>query len=374
MKKSKVSEDYILHTSVAEFNLLMFDLILDNKIYGEVDYRILYEKNGTSFWYLTKSGYEKAGQIGKQLLDDSFFHKIISDAEKLKTSLETYEVADLNSANIINEWNRYISLFKEFCRIYIFLEQPFQHKLEDIILRYISEKELVRLLSENKGATIQSSKINNKAKDILNKILELGEIKLGLHISSEKFMTTDWMKLISFVAKNSYVPTQIAEALRFNEIKKAIYGTAVDIVAIKKRLSGCALVKRNGKWYFESGNRYLYWENKIKKNQSEEIIGKVAFPGVVRGKVVLHQSWTGTTVINEGDILVTGMTNPQMIPYIKKAGAIVTDEGGITCHAAIISREMKKPCITGTKNATQLLKNGDLVEVDANNGIVKIIK
>lgn len=83
---------------------------------------------------------------------------------------------------------------------------------------------------------------------------------------------------------------------------------------------------------------------------------------IVKGRVVLHQSWTGTTIINEGDILVTGMTNLQMIPYIKKAGAIVTDESGITCYAAIISRELKKPCITGTKTATQLLKNGNMVE------------
>ena len=85
-------------------------------------------------------------------------------------------------------------------------------------------------------------------------------------------------------------------------------------------------------------------------------------------------SWTDTVEINEGDILVTGMTNPQIIPMLKKASAIVTDEGGIICHAAIISRELKKPCIVGTKNATQILKDGDLVEVDANNGIVRIIK
>ena len=94
----------------------------------------------------------------------------------------------------------------------------------------------------------------------------------------------------------------------------------------------------------------------------------------VKGKVVIHQSWTDTTKLNKNEILVTGMTNPQMVPFIKKASAIITDEGGITCHASIISREMKKPCITGTKNATQVLKNGDLVEVDANKGIVKILK
>jgi pyruvate,water dikinase len=59
---------------------------------------------------------------------------------------------------------------------------------------------------------------------------------------------------------------------------------------------------------------------------------------------------------------------------MKKAGAIITDEGGITCHAAIVSRELKKPCIIGTKIATQVFKDGDMVEVDAENGIVKIIR
>jgi pyruvate,water dikinase len=68
------------------------------------------------------------------------------------------------------------------------------------------------------------------------------------------------------------------------------------------------------------------------------------------------------------------MTNPQMMPLIKDAGAIVTDEGGLTCHAAIISREMKIPCVVGTKVATRVLKDGDLVEVDAEKGVVKIIE
>ena len=68
------------------------------------------------------------------------------------------------------------------------------------------------------------------------------------------------------------------------------------------------------------------------------------------------------------------MTTPEMVPIMKKASAFVTDEGGVTCHAAIISREMRKPCIIGTKVATQLLKDGDMVEVDANSGFVKILK
>ena len=68
------------------------------------------------------------------------------------------------------------------------------------------------------------------------------------------------------------------------------------------------------------------------------------------------------------------MTTPDYIPAMKKAAAFVTDEGGITCHAAIIAREMKKPCIVGTKIATKVLHDGDLVEVDADKGVVRILE
>jgi pyruvate,water dikinase len=68
------------------------------------------------------------------------------------------------------------------------------------------------------------------------------------------------------------------------------------------------------------------------------------------------------------------MTTPDYVSAMKLASAFVTDEGGIMCHAAIIARELKKPCIIGTKIATKVLKDGDLVEVDADRGVVTIIK
>ncbi|MBI2356346.1 MAG: hypothetical protein HYV13_04035 [Candidatus Doudnabacteria bacterium] len=75
----------------------------------------------------------------------------------------------------------------------------------------------------------------------------------------------------------------------------------------------------------------------------------------------------------DGRILVTTMTRPDFVPFMHKASAIITDEGGITSHAAIVSRELGIPCIIGTKVATKVLKTGDLVEVDANLGMVKIL-
>ena len=77
--------------------------------------------------------------------------------------------------------------------------------------------------------------------------------------------------------------------------------------------------------------------------------------------------------MKEKDILVSHMTSPDIVPVMKKAAAIVTDLGGLTCHAAIVARELKKPCVIGTKVATQVLKDGDKVEVNADKGIVRKI-
>ena len=72
--------------------------------------------------------------------------------------------------------------------------------------------------------------------------------------------------------------------------------------------------------------------------------------------------------------MVSPATNPNIMPAIVKASAIVTDEGRITCHAAIVAKEMNKPCVIGTKIATKALKGGDRVEVDADKGVVRILK
>ncbi len=109
------------------------------------------------------------------------------------------------------------------------------------------------------------------------------------------------------------------------------------------------------------------------KNVSE-FKGQVAFAGLVRGTVRIVKKQSHMQEVEEGDILVAPMTTPDFLLAMKKAAAFVTDEGGITCHAAIVAREMKKPCIIGTKIATQILKNGDFVEVDAGKGVVRIIK
>lgn len=98
--------------------------------------------------------------------------------------------------------------------------------------------------------------------------------------------------------------------------------------------------------------------------------GLPASPGIGRGKVILIKDVSEINLVKEGDILVTEMTNPDMVPAMRKAAGVVTDEGGRTCHAAIVSRELQIPCIVGAKNATKVLKEGQTVTVDATRGVV----
>ncbi len=113
-------------------------------------------------------------------------------------------------------------------------------------------------------------------------------------------------------------------------------------------------------------------KEKVVENGEKEILvkGEVASPGVASGIVKIIHEISELDKIHKGDVLVTRMTTPDMVPAMQRASAIVTDEGGITCHAAIVSREMGIPCIVGTGNATSILKEGDEVTVHATHGVV----
>ncbi|MEK7463619.1 MAG: PEP-utilizing enzyme [Patescibacteria group bacterium] len=112
----------------------------------------------------------------------------------------------------------------------------------------------------------------------------------------------------------------------------------------------------------------------VKHVHTDTIKGFVANKGKLTGTVRVVLDPHGYKGFNKGDILVTSMTRPEFVPLMKQAGAVVTNEGGITCHAAIVSRELGIPCVIGTKIATRVLKDGDRVEVDADNGVVTILK
>ena len=117
----------------------------------------------------------------------------------------------------------------------------------------------------------------------------------------------------------------------------------------------------------------IFLKNTIGSQRHYEniVTGKVACPGKVHGRVVILRHAQEAAQFPKGAILVANMTHPDYMPAIRKATAIVTDEGGIVCHAAVIARELNIPCVIATKHATKIFKTGDRVEVDAIKGIVR---
>ncbi len=197
----------------------------------------------------------------------------------------------------------------------------------------------------------------------------------------------------SYIFKNNYIVDLFLKEisrrfeLDFDDLHFYVIAELEDLVMKNKKLSGSEIESRKDDFVaayrppeeirYVSGSKAKkiatpYLNNKIKKD-IKEIKGLVVNRGVVKGRVRIIIGSKNMDKIKNGEVLVTTMTTPDFIVALKKSCAVVTDEGGMTCHAAIVSRELGIPGIVGTKIATKVLKDGDTVEVDANKGIIKIL-
>jgi len=160
------------------------------------------------------------------------------------------------------------------------------------------------------------------------------------------------------------------------EVKKALLDGTIDKEELKKRTEFCAYYAEKGKDVIFTGTRAQELAEKAKRvdiTDVKELRGQTGCLGKATGKVKIIIRHTDMQKMQKGDILVSIATDPDIVPAMRKAAAIVTEQGGVTSHAAIVSRELGIPCVIGTKIATKVLKDGMLVEVDANKGIVKIL-
>jgi len=161
-----------------------------------------------------------------------------------------------------------------------------------------------------------------------------------------------------------------------NEIETALLNGKLDKNLLYERKRLCVYYVEKGKEAFLVGDEARDIEKSLEKKYEEvsELQGYTGSLGKASGCVKIINTPKDMTKMQQGDILVAIATNPDIVPAMKKAAAIVTEQGGITSHAAIVAREMNKPAVIGTKIATKVLKDGDFIEVDANNGVVRKIK
>ena len=213
---------------------------------------------------------------------------------------------------------------------------------------------LITFLKENVFLRDYRDMIRQKLNLQLRRFYMEGGRRLGLTINQVALLTNE--EIITSLENHKQFSQKIAKE-RENNFLLIQRGSSAEIYSGKK-----AVEKARGELHSEQ------------KSDVSDIQGIVGSPGKVQGVVVIVYTNKDLFKVKKGNVLVATMTRQDFVPVMRKAAAIITDEGGVTCHAAIISRELGIPCIVGAKWATLQLKDGDYVEVDAEKGVVKLLK
>jgi phosphohistidine swiveling domain-containing protein len=217
-------------------------------------------------------------------------------------------------------------------------------------------------------------RLNPAEKLIFHTVKDIITIK-SLRADSRQFAYVVLNEILDTLAKKWQVKPAYLETLSIPEIRSILLNKARVPDNLSQRWFHSVLIpkKRGGYEVLLGGKASNYLEKNLLKEtiSNSNIKGQIAYTGKAKGKVRLVFGPQHNNKVKKGDILVSTATSPQLLPAMKLAAAFVTDVGGITSHAAIVARELKKPCIVGTKHATQILNDGDIIEVDANLGVVK---
>lgn len=271
--------------------------------------------------------------------------------------------------------------------IYYRVRHSFTH--EDVSIAIVVQK---MINSEKSGVMFTSHPVTGDKMCIVEAVFGLGEAIVSGSVTPDSYIYDRNKKEIveSKVAKKNFMLVRQdgkTVEVKLDE-KKANEKVLTDEELREVFALGEVIEEHYGwpqdvEWAIENGKVFITQSRPVTtikegKGEAEEeleegevlIKGLGAAPGIGVGKVkiVLEEKEVGK--VKEGDILVTTMTSPDMVPAMQRASAIVTDEGGMTCHAAIVSRELGVPAIVGTSKGTKVLEDGAMVTVDGDRGVV----
>jgi len=182
-------------------------------------------------------------------------------------------------------------------------------------------------------------------------------------------------KYTKLIAKKSGYPLNLVDFLTIDEVELYLKNNKLPSKKeLISRSGGLAFFCQGEKVKLLTDKAYIDLQKYLVSFAGNELKGTTAYKGVAKGVARIVLDPFKVKSFDKGDVLITGMTRPEFLSLMKKASAFVTDAGGLLSHAAIVARELKKPCILATENASKVIKDGDLIEADANNGIVRILK
>ncbi len=309
------------------------------------------------------------------------------DADLLKIALMIKKAADIKSPTTRKLLNSHVKKNEWLpCN---YENEPWDKKyFESVLLSMFKQginvkTELERIEKKEKETEFQREKTISELK------LSKSEIKL-FDIAAELiffkanrkdmlFKSYFQMRLlIAEIAKRLHLSVKQVRFMLPNEVKEGLFSGKTDSALYSHRYVFSVAISENDetKVYVGKEAERIMKEDVITEKTiiTNELRGQCACPGYAKGAVKLILSPKDMYKMNQGDILVSPATNPDVVPAMKKAAAIITNTGGLTCHAAIASRELNIPCIVGTKNATDVLKDGMNVEVNATKGIARLVK
>lgn len=271
-------------------------------------------------------------------------------------------------------------------RIQTFDEKHFKRKINNEISK--SQEEILKEVRslESAPSDLERKKKEllkkiNLPRDLVNKLALTPLLSVWLDKRKEYNLRSNHIlnEYIKEIAKRLNKPIEILYHLLPSEVAGLLRGKKLSSRVIDLRRQSVVYVTTPSEdEYIFSGRNAEIIINTFHKcflRDFKSIKGMVAsrgnarsYEGIVR---IIHDP--NKDIFNEGDILVTSITRPEFVPIMRKALCVITDEGGIASHAAIVSRELGVPCVIGTKFATKVLKNGDKVEIDVVTGVVRLI-
>ncbi len=261
-----------------------------------------------------------------------------NEVDRYLTFIDAYEGKDIDFVRYQEFWNMHIEYY-------------IPHVNVKYVVDYLDSELLEKYLLQFEEARVYAEPVFRRTEEFL-------------------------ISFASIIAHKVALPPHLVLCADKEEMEKYfVSGQFPGREVLEKRWQGTALyTNEDGDYKIITGEEVRRIESALGQQQdTKSLKGTIAYRGIARGVVRIVYDPRDSMEFNEGDILVTGMTRPEFLLLMKKAGAIVTDSGGILSHAAIVARELKKPCLIGTERATKILQTGDVVEVDAEQGIVRKI-
>ncbi|MDP1833486.1 MAG: PEP-utilizing enzyme [Candidatus Moranbacteria bacterium] len=298
--------------------------------------------------------------------------EIIDDLEVVRKQAATLDAmsnllhlfSSLIGSDFLTNLHKYSNDIGEINANFIFYTQPI-HESRFAKISSPDLQDKIKLSDRDKNfSTIL--RVGTFIKDDVSELLDSRKRKL--------------LNLFASLANRLRCEVDDIEYLQINEIKEALNKKIEIKKIIDERHVLTVLFYPDNKLNIFSGSEAKHFLEKGNFKEigtaikTKELRGQTASLGKASGRAIVAQDSAGAIeMIASGDILIVPYTGVEYLPAMRKASAIITETGGITSHAAIVSREFKIPCIIGVKDATKILKTGEYVEVDADNGIIKIL-